>query len=281
MPQIPKVSICLPVFNGQSHLAAAIESALKQTESDFELIISDDNSTDSSWNIIEQWKQKDARIVVFKNSTGLGLFQNYNKCIAEARGQFIKLFAQDDLLSADVTKTMLDAFAANPGVVLVTCGKNWVDDTGKPIKTLVHFPDSKHVTGKDVILSNMSEITNWVGEPSTAMFRRQDALDGFDTQFCHWGDLDYWFQMMRRGDLFYIASPLVSFRRHEKSASSSNLSGLYFVPDIFRLGEKYADLLSAAGESAAQYKERAVRMIAMEVKHLIDDEHLTDEVLVR
>ena len=276
-PNPPLVSICLPVFNGQAHLAAAIESALNQTERDFELIIADDNSTDQSWSIINTWKEQDSRLRTFRNEPGLGLFQNYNRCMAQARGEYIKLFAQDDLLAPDALKTMIDVLSKNPEVVLVTTGKNWVDDEGNVIKTVVQFPEDRCIDGREAILDNLSKITNWVGEPSTALFRRQTAAQGFDTEFFHWGDLDYWFAMLRRGHLFYVASPLVSFRRHQRSASSSNLKGLYFVPDIYRLGDKYRDILAASGETAEQYKERAVKMIAMEVKHLIDDESLTDE----
>src|SRR5277367_4436647 len=93
------VSICLPVFNGEQYLADAISSALNQTHEQIELLISDDQSTDGSWEIIQQFSERDQRIKVCRNEKRRGLFENYNSTIGGANGEFIKLFAQDDLLS--------------------------------------------------------------------------------------------------------------------------------------------------------------------------------------
>src|SRR5271155_20695 len=71
----PKVSICLPVYNGEHYLAEAIESALNQTFEDFELLIADDCSQDSSAEIIARFAARDARIRHWRNPHNLGLFE--------------------------------------------------------------------------------------------------------------------------------------------------------------------------------------------------------------
>lgn len=269
-----KVSICLPVFNGAKYIGAAIESALAQNEANFELIIVDDNSSDGSFSKIEQWAARDKRIRASRSKTRQGLFPNYNQCMSLATGEFIKLFAQDDLLEPNAIKTMLDAIERNPSAAVVTAGKNWIDDAGTVIKRVVQFNEDRLISGHDAILYNMIAITNWVGEPSTGLFRRNNKVS-FDTRFCHYGDLDLWFQLLRGGDLFYIANPLVKFRRHEKSATSTNLKSMAFAADILLLGDKYIDVLETIGETREHFALRATEVISMHVKHLVDEEKLT------
>jgi glycosyltransferase involved in cell wall biosynthesis len=98
----PRVSICLPVFNGESFLPAAIESVLSQSFSDFELIIVDDCSTDRSLQIIKSYAALDSRIRYSANTEKAGLFGNYNRCIEMSCGEYVKPFAQDDILHSDM-----------------------------------------------------------------------------------------------------------------------------------------------------------------------------------
>ncbi len=94
----PIVSVCLPTFNGERFLGAAIQSLLSQTFFDFELIICDDCSSDKTVALIQSFAERDPRIKFFQNEKNCGLFENYNVCLGRVIGQFVKLFAQDDLL---------------------------------------------------------------------------------------------------------------------------------------------------------------------------------------
>src|SRR5277367_1600091 len=94
---LPVISICLPVFNGEDYLEAAVKSALAQTYEDFELVVIDDCSSDSTAEIIASLKRQDKRIQPYRNEVRLGLFQNYNECLKRAQGTYIKPFAHDDL----------------------------------------------------------------------------------------------------------------------------------------------------------------------------------------
>ena len=125
-----KVSVCLPVFNGVRHLALAIESILNQSASNWELLISDDGSTDGSWEMIEKFAKQDKRIRCWRNENRLGLFENYNFCMQQCYAPLIKLFAQDDILDPRAIKKMQTIFDERPNVVLVACAKNLVDLEG-------------------------------------------------------------------------------------------------------------------------------------------------------
>ena len=275
MSQRPLVSICLPVFNGGRYLAQAIDAALAQTYKEFELIIRDDNSTDGSQRIAQKYKQLDPRVRYRENVTRLGLFPNYNECIKAAKGSYIKLYAQDDLLEPDALQKMVDVLNNHDDVALVTCSKRWIDAENKELERFSRFKKDEKFPSSLVIMANLVCLNNWIGEPSTAMFKAENAGVGFDTEFYHWGDIDYWFRILQNGDLFVLKDVLCSFRRHEESTTSSNLEGLYFIADIVRIWKSWHRYLEDIGESEEHFFRRASEVNAMHIDHLINIENLT------
>lgn len=274
------VSILLPVYNGEAFLEAAIESVLAQSFQDFDLIIVDDCSTDGSPSIIERMKERDARIKSFTNQTNQGLFANYNRCLSLAEGRYIKPFAQDDILAQDCLQRMFDVLEHDQSVALVSSARNITDAGGKTVETKCIFPADRKVRGEDVILYNLIVLSNWVGEPSTVMFRSQFSGTGFDTSCFHLGDIDMWFSVLKNGEYYFIAEPLASFRRHSLNATNNNLSGLLFALDAVYLGKKYRQILADFGESEEHYLLRVAEYAAMQVDHLVSKQGLTvEEVL--
>ncbi|MBX9878566.1 MAG: glycosyltransferase family 2 protein [Candidatus Obscuribacterales bacterium] len=271
----PTVSVCLPVFNGKDYLAHAIESVLAQTLVDFELLIADDQSDDGSSKIIEDYACRDKRIKAWRNTERKGLFANYNECIMHAAGRYIKPFAQDDLLEPNALADMSRLLDENPDVNLVSCAKRWIDDKGRFLKECRTFPEDRIIVGDEVVLFNLIGCTNWVGEPVTAMFRREVAGDGFNTDFYHFGDIEYWFRIVKDGNYAYVSTVLCSFRRHSQSATSKNLRGLFFVLDILRLWRLYRSVLIELGESQEMTRRRIVEILAMQLDHLHRAEGLT------
>lgn len=275
MSQRPLVSICLPVFNGSRYLAQAIDSALAQTYKEFELIIRDDNSTDGSQRISQKYKQLDPRVRYRENVQRLGLFQNYNECIKAAKGSYIKLFAQDDILEPDAIEKMVDVLNDHSQVALVTCSKRWIDSESNELERFSMFKQNERLSSNLVIMANLVVLNNWIGEPTTAMFRAEHAGTGFDTEFYHWGDIDYWFRILQNGDLYVLKDVLCSFRRHEESTTSTNLEGLYFIADIVRMWKSWHRYLEEIGEDEEHFFKRASERIAMHVDHLENKESLT------
>src|SRR6476660_5448744 len=92
----PVISIILPVYNGGAYLVQSVESVLKQSLKNFELLILDDCSSDGSWEYINDIKA--SRISVYKNETNKGLFYNINFLIKKSKTPLIKLWAQDDVM---------------------------------------------------------------------------------------------------------------------------------------------------------------------------------------
>lgn len=123
--QNPKVSIGLPVYNGERFLAEAIESVLTQTFTDFELIISDNASTDQTEAICRSYLQKDGRVKYFRSDKNLGASWNYNHTFALSSGDYFRWHAADDVLTPELVEKSVALLDENPDVVLVF---SWVVD---------------------------------------------------------------------------------------------------------------------------------------------------------
>lgn len=114
----PPISICLPVYNGQQFLADAINSHLAQTCGDFELIISDNASTDATQEICHEFASKDKRIIYVRNLINLGCAPNFNRAYEFVRGQYIRWAAHDDLVAPTHLAECLAALRSDPSLVL-------------------------------------------------------------------------------------------------------------------------------------------------------------------
>lgn len=90
----PKISVCIPTYNYGQYLTYAIKSVLNQSYRNFELVICDDASTDNTKNVIEGFDDK--RIRYIRNDTNIGIAPNFNKCVRESKGLYLKFLCADD-----------------------------------------------------------------------------------------------------------------------------------------------------------------------------------------
>ncbi len=131
----PQISIALPVFNGENYLPAAIESVLAQTFEDFELIITDNASTDGTAEICKRYASDDPRISYRRNAQNIGPNQNFKLGLSLARGQFFKWAAHDDLLAPSLLAKCVALLRNDPQAVLVQSLVGIIDETGSQIAT--------------------------------------------------------------------------------------------------------------------------------------------------
>mgnify|MGYP001145251844 FL=1 len=123
----PEVSIGLPVYNGELFLKKALESLLNQTYSNFELIISDNNSTDSTQKICQEYAKNDKRIHYVRQEKNLGAFSNFYFVLNKAKGKHFMWAAVDDYWDDDFLKKNLDILQRHPNVV---CSISKIDTYG-------------------------------------------------------------------------------------------------------------------------------------------------------
>jgi glycosyltransferase involved in cell wall biosynthesis len=112
-----KLSIGMPVYNGELFIERAIESILAQTFTDFELIISDNASTDSTHEICQSFSKKDNRIRIFKQEKNIGVHRNFYFLLSQARGEYFVWAAVDDYLDKDFMEKNLKVLESNNSIV--------------------------------------------------------------------------------------------------------------------------------------------------------------------
>lgn len=130
MNEVPRLSVGLPVYNGESYLAEALEALLGQTYENFELIISDNASTDSTADICHRYEKQDSRIRYVRQPRNMGGAPNHNYVVQQARGELFKWASHDDLYARDLLKCCVDVLDELPHVVLAHPWTATIDDSG-------------------------------------------------------------------------------------------------------------------------------------------------------
>ncbi len=129
----PKVTIGLPVFNGEDFLEPALQSLLNQSFTDFELIISDNGSDDATPGICEHYEKLDPRVRYIKEQKNRGAAWNYNRLVAEAKGEYFKWASHDDICTSDFLGVSVKSLDDNPDAVLCYAHSFFIDADGVPI----------------------------------------------------------------------------------------------------------------------------------------------------
>ncbi len=163
----PLVSIGLFLYNGERFLEAAIESILNQTFRDFELIISDNCSTDSSDEICRRYAAQDPRIRYYRNQRNMGAGWNLRRVYELATGKYFKQAAHDDMIQPDYLRQCVDALEADESLVLAHSLTRVVDENGQVIE---NYDDGRFEDGKRDV-----EARSRVGHRLTSM--RTSSLD--------------------------------------------------------------------------------------------------------
>jgi glycosyltransferase involved in cell wall biosynthesis len=130
MKAAPRLSVGLPVYNGENYLAESIEALLGQSYENFELIISDNASTDSTADICRHYEKLESRIRYVRQPRNIGAAPNHNYVIGQARGELFKWASHDDLYARDLLKRCIDALDEFPDVILAHSWTARIDGAG-------------------------------------------------------------------------------------------------------------------------------------------------------
>jgi glycosyltransferase involved in cell wall biosynthesis len=130
----PRVSIGVPVYNGENFLKEALDSLLAQTYEDFEIIISDNASTDTTEAICREYAAKDRRIRYYRSEENLGPAWNHNRVFELATGEYFKWACHDDMCAPDFLQKCVEVLDRDESVVVCYSKTKIIDDTGKVIE---------------------------------------------------------------------------------------------------------------------------------------------------
>lgn len=134
----PSLSIGLPVFNGEKYLKAALDSILTQTFTDFELIISDNASTDHTPEICREYAANDGRVRYYRNKSNLGAPRNYNRTVKLSQGKYFKWAAADDVHAPEYLHKCVEVLETDPSIVLCHSKTARIDERGVIVGTYDH-----------------------------------------------------------------------------------------------------------------------------------------------
>ena len=218
---VAKISVCIPVYNGEDYLKEAIDSVLSQEFTDFELIIVDNQSTDSTIKIIESYKDK--RIKLFRNDTNIGMIPNWNRALELAGGEYIKILPADDLLMPGCLKLQAEVLEndTNKEISLVSGRRNIINDQGKILFNRGYSRTRLRVNGYSAINRVIRSGGNTLGEGGAVMFRREilQKTGNISDSIFYVLDLDLWFRILLHGDLVVLPQVVSGFRISGSSAS--------------------------------------------------------------
>ena len=160
-------SILMPTYNGADYIAQTLKSILSQSFTDYEIIINDDNSQDTTEDVVKSFHEE--RIKFYKNTANLGYPRNLEECRKKACGDIIYLMGHDDILGKDALLNTYEAFKMSEDIGAVTRPYYWFDKN-------ITFP----VRAKDQLSPNQNEIVtiNDDYERIISMFRTLDQLSG-------------------------------------------------------------------------------------------------------
>jgi hypothetical protein len=206
------VTVLLPVHNGEAYLAAAIDSVLRQTYADLELIVIDDGSTDGSAAIVADCR--DPRLRVVRNPTNLGLIASLNKGLALARGELVARMDADDVADPLRLELQVRRFQREPDLVALGTGIAYIDPAGR----IVAVPP-RQAQGSGLLRWRLLRGT-CIYHPSLMLHRGRAGGDAhYSAQFVHAEDYELVLRLSRRAKIDNLAEVLLQLRQHPGSVS--------------------------------------------------------------
>ena len=239
-PGLPKISICIPTYNCERYIQAAIESAVSDEELDAEIVVVDNASADNTVSVV-RGLMGDARgrIRLFVNDQNIGMAGNFNRCLEHAHGAYIKFLMADDLLLPGCVRKLSCILDSNPGVSLVASARLVIDESGNSLATRRKFRKDIEISGKKVINDCLFG-QNYIGEPTAVMFRKVLMRSGFNVNMPQVLDMDMWFRLLESGNLYYVSEPLCAIRQHPDQVTHANLKSGALIEDNIRLFDAYS-----------------------------------------
>ena len=215
MDKTPILSVLMPVFNSEQFIAEAIESILNQTFKDFEFLILDDASTDKSFEIIKEFKNKDPRIKVFQNAKNLGVVESRNKLINLSKGKYIAWIDSDDIAFENRLEKQVDFLETHPEIGMVGSNASTIDENNNKIGKWLFETEPQKL-----------KIELFFHSPflSSAVVIRKSCLpqNYYNSNFPVAEDFDLYSKIAEQYEIANIREFLVKYRINSKGLSKSN-----------------------------------------------------------
>lgn len=228
----PKVSVLMTVYNSEKYLGTAIQSVLNQTFADFELIILDDCSADSSWGIVQRYASKDKRIVAIRNEKNLGGCENLNKGLRLIKGIYMARHDNDDWSFPDRLEKQFNYMETHPEVGIVGGAIEIIDTDGKRIGRRKY-----NLSDADI----RKKIFRYSPFAHPLVMMRKSVLDlvgcFYDVSVAPADDYELWFRMGKVAKFANIPDALLKYRVVPGSITLSSTKKMELA--TIRVRDKY------------------------------------------
>jgi glycosyltransferase involved in cell wall biosynthesis len=256
----PIVSVIVPNYNHARFLRRRIETILRQTFRDFELILLDDCSTDESREVLAEFAARDRRVRLEFNETNSGsTFKQWNKGVKLAKGKYIWMAESDDFADERLLGRLVVILDSDPQISFAYC-RSWRIDAEDKLDGFEDqhwaFLDAERC-GRDFRLTSAEECRDYflyttpVQNASAVLFRKEtyERIGGADESFKICGDWKCWATMALHGGLAYVSEPLNYYRHHAASVRTTSVRGALDLCESYRVQRwilELAPLTSAA-----------------------------------
>jgi len=209
----PQVSVLLCVYNGARFIAEALKSIYNQTYQDFELIVVDDGSIDSTPNILMD--MKDSRTFIYRNAENQGLTKSLNIGLKLCRGDYIARMDADDISHPQRFEKQVRFLAENPECLAVGCWCNWIDSSGKTYGSWEPPTSYENIKKKLLVNNSLAH--------GSVMLRRSSLLEigGYNEKYIYAQDYDLWLRLSEFGEIRNIPEHLYNLRSWTEAVSSA------------------------------------------------------------
>ena len=227
----PKISIGMPVWNGEDFIGLALDSLLAQDFKDFEIILSDNASTDNTEKICEEYTAKDKRIRYIRQEKNIGVDKNFNFVLDKAEGEYFMWAAYDDLWEPSYISEMVKVLDNNKSVIVAFCFSDNIDKEGEFIRTYYGCINSGIFSQGTIFKRVLTFLTKNIPLPSIYGLMRTQIVKKVvgeifnfkknESNLSHNRGLYSWdvlvqFQLLFEGDLYIVDGVLFHYRLMRK-----------------------------------------------------------------
>lgn len=243
---LPKVSVFIPTYNQKNFVQEAIESVLIQDYHNLDLIIGDDGSTDGTQEILLQYKAKYPELVkLILSENNYGITANCNNILKECTGEYIAMFAGDDIWLPGKIHKQIECMHNNMDAVLCYTRVEAFNSQDGAMLYIAPFKDFDPNNQDDTI--SFSYALGATG-PSFVIRRSAIPTNGFEPLITNVSDWLFWIEVLTKGRAVFIDEVLAKYRRHENNISlreevilTEHILTLYLVRNRYPYLAKYAD----------------------------------------
>lgn len=254
---VPKVSVCIPIHNGERFVGEAIESVLTQTFRDYELVICDDASTDTTPEICQRYRDPRVRYVRFEERGGQA--RAFNRCFEQSRGEFFTLLHADDVFLPSLLERRVWQLTEHPEVGFVCGAIHKADVTGTVISTSIPWQESVEFPLRGLVGPLLHGcVILYLG-----LVLRRERWVPFRTDMTWGHDWDWGLRLAEANAAYYDAEPLACYRVHDGSGTAQNLNAAKNGAQERQILDEALTRAAAIDTRAASWRRSALRALAL------------------